>query len=234
LQYALEIFFGNPHLPKYMILTTEKDWSEIEKAIKELNIKSVVLVGCGECAAKCGTGGTEGVKRTAEKLQNMNIKVMGSMVLDEPCDKRIVKNSIKKLKAEIDAADAVMTLSCGVGAQTLAEITEKPLVVTTNTEFVAQTVRLDKYLDYCQGCGDCVLNETGGICPYTRCAKKMLNGPCGGPIDGKCEVGNYQYDCAWILIYNRLKKMNRLDLFLKYREPRDWRDANKKEVVLKR
>lgn len=217
-----------------MILTTRKDVSEIKQAIEMLRVKSIVVIGCGVCSAKCGTGGTEGVKSATEMLKEMNVDVIATMVVDEPCDRRISKTSLKKIKDDIDKADAVMALSCGVGAQTIAETTDKPLIVGTNTQFVAQTVNLTKYYDYCQGCGNCVLNETGGICPYTRCAKKMLNGPCGGPINGKCEVGNYQYDCAWVLIYEKLKAQGRLDMFLKYREPRDWRISNKKEVMLER
>jgi len=83
--------------------------------------------------------------------------------------------------------------------------------------------KADKFYETCRACGDCLLHETGGICPITRCAKSLLNGPCGGQSKGKCEVGGGKNDCAWVLIYNRLKERNRLDLFTKFRPPRDYR-----------
>ncbi len=74
----------------------------------------------------------------------------------------------------------------------------------------------------CLACGDCILDETGGVCPITRCPKGLLNGPCGGTVKGKCEVGGYEEDCAWTLIYENLKKQGRIELFTKFRPPRDF------------
>jgi len=44
----------------------------------------------------------------------------------------------------------------------------------------------------------------------TICAKGLVNGPCGGTDDGKCEVSR-EKDCAWTLIYRRLEALGRLD-----------------------
>jgi hypothetical protein len=79
------------------------------------------------------------------------------------------------------------------------------------------------YSELCKACGDCILDETGGICPIARCGKSLLNGPCGGFAKGKCEVGGWVNDCAWVLIFNRLKERDKLDLFLKFRPPRDYK-----------
>jgi hypothetical protein len=77
--------------------------------------------------------------------------------------------------------------------------------------FVGEVVRLGKYEEKCRACGDCVLEYTEGICPVTRCSKGLLNGPCGGySKDGKCEV-DPERDCAWVLIYKRLKERGHLD-----------------------
>ncbi len=214
-----------------MIITTNKDWSEIQQSLDLLGMKKVVVLGCGQCAAKAGTGGTKGVETIVEQLEKNNYTILASIVLEEPCDRRIVKKDTRPIRDAIKESDGVLVLSCGVGAQNVAETLNKPVIITTNTEFTAKTYRLGQFYDYCQGCGNCILNETGGICPYTRCAKKMLNGPCGGQIDGKCEVGNYTMDCAWILIYERLKELGRLDLFTKVRSPRDWQETYKREVV---
>jgi len=83
--------------------------------------------------------------------------------------------------------------------------------------------KAEKFIEMCRACGDCLLFETGGVCPVTRCAKSLLNGPCGGQAKGKCEVGGWTRDCAWVLIYNRLKEKGHLDFFTKFREERDFR-----------
>lgn len=55
----------------------------------------------------------------------------------------------------------------------------------------------------CKDCGDCSLPETAFLCPESQCAKNQRNGPCGGTIDGKCEVLNVE--CIWSKAYKRLK-----------------------------
>ena len=106
------------------------------------------------------------------------------------------------------------------------------MFIGTNTEFMGMTERIGRFYMRCRGCGDCLLNETGGICPITTCAKSLMNGPCGGMVKGKCEVGNYEKDCGWVLIYERLKQIGRLDLFSKLRDPVDWSESgHQREVV---
>jgi ferredoxin len=205
-----------------MILTTSKGWSEIQAAIKDWKLQKVVVVGCGSCSAQCGTGGTEGVKKLVEQLQKEGLQILASIVIEEPCDARAIKHDFYEIKTEVDQADGFIVAACGSGAQTIFENTKKPVIITTNTLMMGQTERIGVYHEKCRACGRCLLNETGGICPITACAKSLLNGPCGGMIDGKCEVGNYTHPCGWIEIFDRLKTMNRLDLFKKVRLPLDW------------
>ena len=107
-----------------------------------------------------------------------------------------------------------------------AVFSDKPVFPALNTMFMgAQDREGAELYELCSGCGDCVLHLTGGICPITRCAKGLLNGPCGGAVDGKCEVGGYTNDCAWVLIYKKLKSLNRLDLYETFRPPRDRRPS---------
>mgnify|MGYP000863712416 CR=1 FL=1 len=214
-----------------MILTKPKNWTEIQAAIKEWNLRKVVVVGCGSCSAQCGTGGTEGVKKIVENLEKEKVQILGSIVIEEPCDGRLVKNELRQINEEVDQADGFIVASCGSGAQTIFETTEKPVIVTTDTVMISQTERIGLYHEKCKACGKCLLNETGGICPITACAKSLLNGPCGGVIDGQCEVGNYTHPCGWIAIYNRLKHLNRLDLFKKNRQPRDWSLESQNQTV---
>ena len=205
-----------------MILTTSKAWIDIKGAIDLWGLKKVVVVGCGECAARCATGGTEGVAKLVEHLQQDNIEVITSIVIQQPCDLRITKQDLKRIQNALDAADGLVVATCGTGAQTLAEITDKPIIVTTDTIMMAQTERIGIYHEKCRACSYCWLNETGGICPITACAKSLLNGPCGGVKNGKCEVGGYTRPCAWIAIYEKLKALNQLDLFKRYRPPCNW------------
>jgi ferredoxin len=205
-----------------MILTTAKSWDEIRSAIKIWDLKKVVVVGCGSCSAQCGTGGTEGVKNIVENLEKDQIIVNSSIVIEEPCDARLSKQELRRIGDAIDQSDGIIIASCGSGAQTLSEITKKPVIVTTNTIMIAQTERIGIYHEKCRACGTCWLNELGGICPITACPKGLLNGPCGGVVEGKCEVGGRSRLCAWILIYDRLKATNHIDLFKKVRLPRKW------------
>jgi len=113
-------------------------------------------------------------------------------------------------------------MACGAGVQTVGNYSDKIVLPALNTLFLGETERLGKFHDMCSACGDCILDETGGICPLTRCAKGLLNGPCGGQVEGMCEVGDYENECAWVQIYDRLKEQDRLDLFTKFRPPRDF------------
>jgi hypothetical protein len=85
-------------------------------------------------------------------------------------------------------------------------------------------------MEQCQECGECILNETGGICPVTKCAKGLLNGPCGGAENGKCEV-DPQRDCAWILIYNRMKALGELDKLRRFMAPKDYSKMAKPRIL---
>lgn len=203
-----------------MIITEQKKIEEVLDLLKDS--KKIIIVGCGECATACQTGGEEQVKEMAELLkEKWDGEVLNTLVIENACDLRLAKRDLKKMKKDVDEADAFLVMSCGIGTQTVADVTEKTCIPSNNTMFIGQTERIGKYHEYCKACGDCILGVTGGICPVTRCAKGLLNGPCGGVVEGKCEFGGYKNDCAWILIYNNLKKLDRLDLYGILRLPKD-------------
>ena len=110
---------------------------------------------------------------------------------------------MKKLNAA--NPDAVVGMSCGDGVQVAAKFSDAPVYPSNNTMFLGESVRFGLFEEACHLCGDCVLGTTGGICPISRCAKSLVNGPCGGQKNGKCEV-NPENDCAWIKIYERPDK----------------------------
>ena len=200
-----------------MIITKKKPDEEIEEMTKPFG--KLFVVGCGTCSTSCQTGGEEQVAEMVEKLGD---KVIGSAMVEEPCDLRINRRDLKKHRDAIKEAEAIVVMSCGVGVQTVGDYSGKIVLPASDTVFIGETERIGKFYDRCKACGECILDETGGICPITRCPKSLLNGPCGGQVEGKCEVGEYEDDCAWVLIWERLKEQDRLDLFMKFRPPRDY------------
>ncbi len=201
--------------------------------------RSLLIVGCDECASVVQVGG-ERQAETLKMLLEMARKLKGdelkaeSLSITRQCDKGIVFSSLHQI---IDKYEAILCLGCGAGVQTVADIfPDKIVLPATDTKFIGMHDReKSEFHEMCSACGECILHETGGICPITRCAKGLLNGPCGGQAGGKCEVGGWKRDCAWVQIYNRLKARGRLDLFRKFRPPRDFRiSEHPREVVLEK
>lgn len=199
-----------------MIITKQKP---IEKILKDASpFSKIFVIGCGTCATACQTGGQEQVKAISEKMAG---KLAGSTVVEACCDARVTKRDLSQHRGALEKADAILALSCGAGAQALGETTGKPVIAGLDTLFVGKIERIGRYYERCSACADCIISETGGICPVVRCAKGLLNGPCGGQVKGKCEASGYLRDCAWVLAYNALRDQGRLDLFRKYRGQRD-------------
>ncbi|MDH5481944.1 MAG: methylenetetrahydrofolate reductase C-terminal domain-containing protein [Candidatus Bathyarchaeota archaeon] len=209
-----------------MIIVQQKPLEEIFGMVE--NLQSLLILGCDGCAGIIEVGGekqAEILKMLLEmrrKIKGLSQSKIKATSILRQCDKQIVASSLHPL---IDDYDAVLSLACGVGIQTLGGLYPNKLVIPANdTKFLGMhDTKEGKFYEMCRACGDCILFDTGGICPITRCAKSLLNGPCGGQVNGKCEVGGWKKDCAWVLIYNRLKDRNRLDSFAKFRAPLDFR-----------
>ena len=183
-----------------MIITQKKPAEELLAMLSR--VKRVALVGCGTCASACQTGGEKELEDMKRFLEERGFEVVGTALPDECCHKLLVKRDLRALKNS--GAEAIVGLSCGDGVQTVADNVELPVYPANNTMFLGQVERVGIFHEYCRMCGDCVLGDTGGICPVTRCAKSLVNGPCGGQKNGKCEVCP-DNDCAWVLIYRRLE-----------------------------
>jgi ferredoxin len=211
-----------------MIITVQKSLPEILQSLGAF--RKIFLVGCAACATKCQTGSEEAVLALKASLESAGKDVTGFAVLDTPCDLRIARKDLSRLPAALDA-DAVLVLACGAGVQAVEKNLERPVFPGLNPVFVGTTERIGVYREFCAVCGDCILAETGGICPVTRCAKGLVNGPCGGVVDGKCEVDGTR-DCAWVLIYEKLKKTGREKELLSPRRPRA--SAKPRDVVTER
>lgn len=202
-----------------MIITKSKPIEEILEALR--GARRVFLVGCGSCAASCSTGGPEDVKAMREKLEAEGIEIVGQFVGEADCHVLDMKRESRKHKEALEQAEAVLVMACGAGAQSFIEFTDLPVYSANDTLFLGNSRRIGHFEEHCSLCGKCVLNETGGICPVTNCAKGLLNGPCGGMVDGKCEV-DPDKDCAWVKIYERLEKLEQTDLLEKEQPFKDY------------
>lgn len=189
--------------------------------------KKILLIGCNECVTVCAAGGRKEVGLLASGLQMAMLK-QGKNVeirehtLERQCDPEYVE----ELVSMIDGADAVLSMACGCGVQTVAgRYKDKPVFPAVNTKFMGASERQGVWAERCQGCGNCLLGQTGGICPIARCAKRLMNGPCGGSTKGSCEIDEGT-DCAWQLIWDRLKALGQTEMYLEMIPAKDWRTSN--------
>jgi hypothetical protein len=202
--------------------TIQKPIEEIISCLKQG--EKVFVVGCANCAAKCHSGGESETKGMAERLQRRNVKVAGWACGDPGaslCKLSLTKKMLNETHGkELAEADSFLVLACGQGIHTVMDATDGGTVHPgCDTIFGGETVTDDYITEYCSLCGECIVEYTGGLCPVTLCAKSLLNGPCGGAKDGKCEVDRDR-DCGWHLIYNRMKDLGRLDELEAYIEPK--------------
>ena len=202
-----------------MIITKQKNLSDLLNLIKD---GPVFIIGCNECATLCHTGGKEEILSMKNTLKKKNIKTTGWIVLEPACHLQNDKRLLKNYKKEINAAKKILVLACGNGAQTVSEIIDNiEIIPGTDTLFLGEIKRINDFEKRCVMCGDCVQDLFEGICPISRCPKSMLNGPCGGVINGKCEIDN-EIDCVWDIIYKRLKEKGQLHRLKEIKKPKDW------------
>lgn len=202
-----------------MIITQKKPIEELLAMLE--GVKKVAIVGCGSCATSCQTGGEKEVMEMKALLEERGFEVVATVIPGECCHKMLVKKETKVLRD--CGAEAIVGMACGDGVQTVADNIALPVYPANNTMFLGQIERVGIFHEYCRMCGDCVLGTTGGICPITKCAKSLVNGPCGGQKNGKCEV-DPNNDCAWIAIYNRLVALGQEDKLLQTRPDKSHAD----------
>jgi ferredoxin len=206
-----------------MIITKQKEFNDLLTHIGE---GPVFIVGCSECATLCHTGGEEEILTMKDALRKRKINVTGYVILEPACHLQNDKRLLRKYKDEIDKAKKILVLACGNGVQTVSEILDDfDVVPGTDTLFLGEIKHANEFEKRCNLCGECIQDVFGGLCPVSRCPKNLLNGPCGGLKDGKCEI-NSDMDCVWDLIYKRLKKSGQLHLIKDIIKPKDWSKSN--------
>ncbi len=207
-----------------MIILEQKPYEEILKSLE--GEEKVFLAGCSLCATTCKVGGEDELKEMGEKLEKEGKKILGGVVLEAACQAIEVKKKFRERKDQIEEADSILVLACGGGAQSVRENAERVKIKKIvhpglNTLFQGEVTRGGHFEERCSLCGECVLEQTGTICPITRCTKGLLNGPCGGSSKGKCEV-DLERDCAWDLIYKRLEEIGQLEKMKEIKEAKNY------------
>ena len=206
-----------------MIITQQKNIEEIYDMIKEYS--KILVAGCDGC---CQPPRSINEAKVLAQMLELKARSEGkelkwkAITVLRQCDDRIAATTVRPF---IEQYDAIISLSCGLGVVMMNRIFENILTYPAQNSMFggAENNAENTFAEYCESCGECLLGATGGVCPMAGCAKNLSNGPCGGTVNGKCEVGGYIHECAWIKIYERLKKFNRMDLFTKYRPPRNYK-----------
>lgn len=204
-----------------MIVAKQKPIEELIGYVKDC--KKILVLGCNECVTVCEAGGRKEVGLLASALRMYFANQGADVLIDEhTLERQCDKEYLDEIRDSADTYDCILSLACGVGIQFTAEryhnITVYPGV---NTCFLGATEERGVWGERCQACGACILAHTGGVCPVSRCAKRILNGPCGGSTKGSCEI-NKEVPCAWQLIVDRLKALGRLDDYEKISDLKDW------------
>lgn len=204
-----------------MIVAQRKTIPELKEIIN--GHENILVLGCGTCVTVCLAGGEREVAiissalRIAFKKTDEPIKV-SELTIERQCDNVFIETAAEEIKKN----DAVLSLGCGAGVQAIAErFPDKPVYAGLDTAFLGILESRGIWTEKCAQCGACVLADFGGICPVTRCAKHMLNGPCGGSREERCEISPDQ-SCAWQLIYKRLKDIGQLDKMKKIYAAKNW------------
>ncbi|MGP8320303.1 MAG: methylenetetrahydrofolate reductase C-terminal domain-containing protein [Methanosarcinaceae archaeon] len=200
-----------------MIISSAKPFEEIMASLGREN--NVFVIGCNVCAAKLHLGGEPEVLAMCERLKAAGKNVVGWILPTAACSVRSWESLIEKNES-IKDAHAILVMGCGSGTSVVASIVDVPVYSSNNTTSLGGLSHGAVLHDLCAMCGKCTISDFGGVCPITQCAKELLNGPCGGSMDGKCEVDRIK-DCAWERIYKRLNTIGRLDLLYVVHEPKD-------------
>jgi len=204
-----------------MITAEQKPIDEIREMIAPY--KRILVLGCASCVAECAAGGEKETAMLGSALRMAaRIEKQEMEIEEKTLDRQCVNEFIVLLDDIIDKYDAVLSLGCGAGVQAVADLfSETPVIPALNTEFLGETKSQGLWVENCLGCGDCMLYYFGGVCPLARCSKQLFNGPCGGSVDGRCEI-NPDMDCAWQQIIDRLSRFGTLEKLEEVYPPKDW------------
>ena len=208
-------------------ITRQKPFEEIKERLA--NLDRFFIIGCGTCTTMTRTGGIDQVLEMKERLQELDKRVSGWTVIPTACDE-MTEVAMKENSRAIQDASCILSMTCALGVHRMSLYLDRPVIPALDTLFIGVEDTPGYFHEVCAQCGQCILGETAAICPITTCHKGLVNGPCGGTNNGKCEVDK-EKDCAWTLIYQRLKDQDGLDLMRKYYPPRNFQVAPRPRTV---
>jgi len=204
-----------------MIVGEQKPFDEIWEMVK--GHRQLTVFGCNTCVAVCHQGGNKEAEILASLLR-MRATQEGVTIeiVDGGIERQCEHPFFEAAQSLMEGSEAVLSLACGIGVQFVAgKYPSTPVYPALNTTFLGDVQAEGVFTEKCQACGDCVLGVTGGVCPVSRCCKRLFNGPCGGSADGKCEISK-EVDCAWQLVVDRLEALGKLDDYEKIVPIKDW------------
>ncbi|MCJ7492836.1 MAG: methylenetetrahydrofolate reductase C-terminal domain-containing protein [Deltaproteobacteria bacterium] len=199
-------------------ITKQKPLAEVLELLG--GMERVFIIGCGTCTTLAHTGGQAEVGAMKEKMQEAGKGVTGTLVIPVACD-NLTEEAIQQNLPAMSQSQGLLIMTCAFGVQTISRFLDIPVIPALDTLFIGKEMGPGLFQEICLQCGECILGETGGICPVTSCHKGLVNGPCGGTQEGKCEV-DHNKDCAWTLIYERLQKQGRLAAMRKFQPAKNY------------
>ncbi|MFC2022775.1 methylenetetrahydrofolate reductase C-terminal domain-containing protein [Chloroflexota bacterium] len=199
-------------------ITRQKPFEEIKKRLDGLD--RLFIAGCGTCTTMTRTGGVDQVNEMSSRLQELGKRVSGWTVIPTACDE-MTGVAMEENRQAILSVNCILAMTCALGVHRMSLYIDRPIIPLLDTLFIGVEDSPGYFNEVCSQCGQCILGETAGICPITLCHKGLVNGPCGGTNNGKCEVDK-ERDCAWTIIYQRLKEQGQLDLMRRYYPPRNF------------
>ncbi len=171
-------------------------------------LDNVFVLGCNKCFKEFEVLVEPDCDAAVHLAQSLGKNVTGSAKLDFLCNSTQTAKKLQKLIPE--GTEHVVVVSCGLGVQTVAAMTELPVYAACDSVSYGGHHGMALAEKKCGACAQCYLTVTGGICPVVDCSKSLLNGQCGGAKNGKCEVSPDK-DCAWQKIQERLEAQGRLE-----------------------
>ena len=184
------------------------------------------VVACNKCFKEFNTTEEPECDSFAAIAEEQGKHITGTVKVDFLCNKVQTEKKLAGIVPE--GTENVVVISCGLGVQTVADLESVPVFTATNSLNYTGHHGMALTKKTCGACAQCYLNVTGGICPITACSKSLVNGPCGGTKDGKCEVSPTM-DCGWERIIQRLKAQGRLDIL---RCPTQMHDFNTDQATM--
>ncbi len=213
-----------------MIISRQKDLQVLFEGLSPDD--SFFVIGCGKCAKKLRVGGQKEVEEVFWRLVDRGFRAVGWYVISTACSINSWEE-IASEKPEIDDATAFLVMACGNGVSVINRVSGMkayPLLDTTSIGGVCDDYMLH---EQCAACADCNIHLYHGICPYAQCPKGLQNGPCGGSIDGVCEIGS-ERSCVWAQIYEEAEKSENLEVFTEFHPPKDHSKKVRREGLIEK